>query len=207
MNPKESCSTYAPPKQSAYDRNMDKTFYSSSEMERAAMDIFREDGKIHAIKFWRNRTACGLKEAKETVERIIETGTAEGPIMEYNGEIFERTDKIFDLQNLVADCACPEGLIGVLKHFGHTIYGNGLDGIGDLTFRLWFIEKGSSHTTWLVNHGYLKVKRTPKQITEEAIQKIYDQAGWWASGDHDSKTAMERIDAIIKEMKEELRRK
>jgi hypothetical protein len=211
MNPEHKssfCYAEGQPKQSAYDRYMEQSFQTNSEVEQAAMNIYKEDGKIQAIMFWRNRTACGLKEAKEKIEALYEGKKANPLEMTYNGDTYERADKIFDLQNLVTDCACPEGLIGVIKFFGRAIYGGvSNNGIDKYSFSDWYNREGSRHTGWLKANGYIKVRRNPKQVVEECLAKVHEEAGWWAQGSRDPELAMQTINHFIEDMQEELRRK
>lgn len=42
-----------------------------SSLDAQIRDLVETKGKIHAIKFYRERTGTGLKEAKEAVEAIV----------------------------------------------------------------------------------------------------------------------------------------
>ncbi|MCA9081109.1 MAG: hypothetical protein KDA58_11165 [Planctomycetaceae bacterium] len=50
-----------------------------SDVRREAIEIAQSEGKIAAIKFYRSETGCGLKEAKEQLESLLEEEGVELP--------------------------------------------------------------------------------------------------------------------------------
>lgn len=149
-------------------RQLPPTF---DEVKDNVIKISHELGKIWAIKYHRAACHCGLKESKDAVERVLADYDAEMETVVANGIRYKRTEKIFDVENLVRDCPCTPGLH---KYIVYCI-NNQLDIYSDFRpaqFNQWWNEEGYQHAIWLKEHDYLEVVKTPAQKLLDEISNI-----------------------------------
>jgi hypothetical protein len=149
-----------------YMGNWEANMNTKKEFEQQVMDEVSRDGEIAGIKLYRNHYGCGLKEAKDAVEALMDGKSPVNPVtyrqVTRNDRTWERTQKPFSLDSLVRDEACISGLAEVLTWDTKETRTSAIrDGFSYARFKNWWNEGGHVHTRWLVDHGYLTEVKAP----------------------------------------------